>query len=82
VADTPTQGRDSGFFTRLSRTLRNKLLQRSSEAYLSCLTGGESYWDEVVQFQNSLQTRNAAIPHDYYQQPSPSLPAERSGEEH
>ncbi len=81
MADTPVQDRNSGFFSRLGRTLRNAILNRSSEAYLSCLTGGESYWNEAVQSLNSIQSGNAAILHDYYVQPSPDA-AERSGEEH
>jgi hypothetical protein len=84
VADTPPHRCSSGFAARLGKTLLEKLLNRSSQDYVSRLTGGDSYWDEAIQFQNSLQAGSTDVSHDYYTpaQPPPSSPAGRNGEDH
>ena len=76
-----------GVIPRLGNMLREKLLNRSSEAYLSYLTGGDRYWNEAVQVLNRIQAETLDVPHDYYQQaqpsgPSPSETSGRSGGEH
>jgi hypothetical protein len=52
---------------RLVQRLREALLNRTSEEYLSHLTGGESYWQDEVQFISTIQAGDSQPPLDYYQ---------------
>ena len=59
------------FSARLGRAMRDALLNRTSEEYLSHLTGGESYWDEAVRSFSAIQASDCGTPLEYSESAQP-----------